>query len=92
MGRSAPELSTAVLSEAREWFGQTTTDWEFVGGFTIERALPIQTPPYFSRSPGLPQAVGGVFRCGDYLTSGSIQGALLSGRLTAQKVIEQLKG
>jgi phytoene dehydrogenase-like protein len=92
MGQSAPELSTAVLSEAREWFGKTTTDWEFVGGFSIERALPIQKPPYFSRSPGLPESVDGVFRCGDYLTNGSIQGALLSGRLVAEKVIGHLRG
>ncbi|MFM1848788.1 MAG: Protoporphyrinogen oxidase [Pseudomonadota bacterium] len=90
-GRSAESLQGEVLAEARGWFGDQVGAWRYVGGFSIERALPMQVPPYFTRKPRLPEAVNEVFRCGDYLTSGSIQGALLSGRLTAERIVEHLK-
>ena len=90
-GQTPEQLNSAVLAEARGWFGEATRDWRFLGGFTIERALPIQSPPYFTRTPRLSESVSEVFRCGDYLTSGSIQGALLSGRLTAEKILKHLE-
>jgi len=89
-GRSLKEISADVVAELKAWFGNSVSEWRPLGGFTVARALPIQSPPYFAHGERLSESIGGVFRCGDYMTNGSIQGALRSGRKTAEAIAEHL--
>ncbi|MEM7478282.1 MAG: NAD(P)/FAD-dependent oxidoreductase [Planctomycetota bacterium] len=78
----------AVLDQLHRWFGSQVDHWRLLKTFQIPYALPQQPEGFFkSTTPELPD---GVFCCGDYLESGSIQGALLSGRKTAEQVLSFL--
>jgi phytoene dehydrogenase-like protein len=91
-GRTLEALAEIVRSEACEWFGPEVNGWRYLKGFHIARALPVQNPPAFSGADRESPVVAGVYRCGDYLTDGSINGALVSGRLAAERVARVLGG
>ena len=63
--------------------------WELVGHYPISQALPAMTPPHVFRSPAERE---GIFLAGDYRTSSSIQGAMVSGRRTADAVLAKISG
>lgn len=60
--------------------------FELIRRYEIKEALPIFSP---ADSGAMPSAKvrEGVYRAGDYLTAGSQNGALLSGRLAAQELL-----
>jgi hypothetical protein len=62
--------------------------WRHLRTDVIDHALPDQSPPF---TPKRRVRLGsGVYVCGDHRDTGSIQGALYSGRRTADAVREQL--
>ncbi len=63
--------------------------WELVGHYPISQALPAMTPPHAFSSP---VERDGIFLAGDYRTSSSIQGAMVSGRRAADSVLEKVFG
>jgi hypothetical protein len=63
--------------------------WELVGHYPISQALPAMTPPH---TFGSPVERDGIFLAGDYRTSSSIQGAMVSGRRAADSVLEKVFG
>lgn len=63
--------------------------WELVGHYPISQALPAMTPPHVFRSPAERE---GIFLAGDYRTSSSIQGAMVSGRRAADAVLANISG
>jgi hypothetical protein len=73
-------LEADVRNQLRRWFGNQVNGWGVLAGYPIAYAVPLQT--------GFPQdrpapVDGGVFLCGDYVGSASIQGALASGSKAA---------
>ena len=84
---SAPAASTAeavVRRHAGELLGADPTGWEVVARHEVPRALPAQPAPYSARRPVA--LGGGLYVCGDHRDTGSIQGALVSGRRAAAAV------
>lgn len=73
-----------VRRHAGELLGADPTRWEVLARHEVPHALPAQPAPYSARRP---VALGeGLFVCGDHRDTGSIQGALVSGRRAAAAV------
>jgi hypothetical protein len=58
--------------------------WELVGHYPIQHALPAMAPPHDFHPPAVSN---GVYLAGDYLSSSSIQGAMVSGRRAADTLL-----
>jgi len=65
------------------------TRWELVGHYPISQALPAMTPPHDFTAP---EDQDGIYLAGDYRTSSSIQGAMVSGRRAADSVLRNVFG
>ena len=78
-----------VRAHLSRLYGVDTGHWEHVRTYDVADALPDMSPPMgrFRRPVRLEQ---GLFVCGDHRDSGSIQGALVSGRRAAAAVLEEL--
>lgn len=84
-GLDDAELEEAVRGQLRGWFGPQVDGWRHLRTYTIPDALPRQLPT--SDPPRLLE-VDGTLVCGDHRLNGSIHGAMLSGRLAAERVLE----
>ncbi len=81
-----PSLESSVLAQLEGWFGGQVRDWRLLSICPIERALPEQGPGR-ALPPPLDRG-SGVYLCGDFCESASIEGALLSGTRTADAMLE----
>ncbi|MEJ5368371.1 MAG: NAD(P)/FAD-dependent oxidoreductase [Bryobacteraceae bacterium] len=86
--REPGSLISAARSQLRRWFGSVAEEWRLLRHYRIERGLPVMHPVH---PPEVRQISPGLFACGDWLASPSIQGALESGRLTADAVLAALR-
>ncbi len=102
--RGAGALETPVREHLLKWFGADARRWRLLKMFAISKALPAQSsvtwerfdPRFcwhgpqdpFGRRPGNNGA--GVYVCGDYLETASMQGALASGVRAAATVVQDL--
>ena len=80
-------LDAAVREQARGWFGDEVDTWRTLAVQRIPYAQPRQDPrdlPELARSVA---RAPGVWVCGDHRDTGSIQGAMVSGRRTAEAVL-----
>ncbi|MBU6228039.1 MAG: FAD-dependent oxidoreductase, partial [Acidobacteria bacterium] len=83
-----PGLRDTVLAQLRWWWGKDVTQWRHLRTYNIAHGQPDQTPPF---SPKKAVALGdGLFVTGDHRDTGSIQGAMYSGRRCAAAVLEYL--
>ena len=85
-------LDRAVRLHMAKWFGPVVDSWKMLGAYTLARALPQQRHAEWEQSPVRLVGSGGVYMCGDYRETASIQGALASGRRAAEAVIKDLRG
>ena len=77
-------LEGAVRSQLRGWFGGAVDGWQHLRSDRIAHALPEQCVP---TSPKRAIRLHtGVYVCGDHRDTASIQGAMFSGRRTAQRI------
>ena len=88
---SEEDLATRVSQQLGEWFGSQTEDWQFLRAYTIKAAQPSQVPPFPNPFSRRPMVQDGVFVCGDYCTTGTIDGALYSGRRAAEEIRDWLE-
>jgi hypothetical protein len=85
-------LEQAVRLHMRRWFGAAVDSWKMLGGYDLARASPQQRHAEWEQAPVRLGGTGGVYMCGDYRETASIQGALASGRRAAEAVIKDLAG
>ena len=87
----AAGMESRVRAQLGQWFGPMVRRWRHLKTYLIRHALPQQFPP--TSDPTVPQPpVGpGIFVCGEYGSLPGIQWAMLSGRRSAETVINYLK-
>lgn len=87
LGLADENVEASVRSQLGDWFGPEVDRWRHLKTYRIPYALPAQAPPALSPVSKPVQTSDGIFRCGDYLDTASIQGAMVSGRRAADAVI-----
>lgn len=86
---SATAAEPAVREHLARIYGASTTDWDLLIRHDIQAALPQQLPPLAARrSVDLGSEL---FVAGDHRDTGSLQGALVSGRRAANAVSKVLR-
>ncbi len=80
------ELEAAVRVQLEQWFGNEVVQWQLLASDRIRFALPVQPPGLLQNSTGYRVTSTGIYCCGDSYSSGSIHGAMQSGRLLAEKL------
>jgi Flavin containing amine oxidoreductase len=84
-GAVAPPEEMVVRSQLASLYGCGTDGWDLLAVNVIREALPVMAPPLEVRKE---IAFGpGRFVCGDHRDTASIQGALVSGRRTAEAIL-----
>ena len=89
MSSSDAELTAQVRTQLVRWFGSRANIWEHLSNYHIPHALPSQRPGVLNPHER-PTALGeNLFVCGDHRDQASINGALASGRRTAEAILAQ---
>ena len=87
-GDVGDDLEDRVSQQLRRWWGDQTDDWRHLRSYRIAHGQPDQSPPF---PPRRSQRVDDRrFVCGDHRDTGSIQGAMFSGRRCAELVARAL--
>ena len=91
---SSTTIKSASESEVRrqlaQMWGVSTEDWRFLAKYEIHSALPLFQPGYLKTETTESQL--NIYRAGDYLESPSQNGALLSGRKAAERLLIDQRG
>ncbi len=85
------QLESSVRQELQEWFGNQVQTWRHLRTYRLPFALPAQSPPALSPVAKSPRRCEGLWVCGDYLDTASIQGAMVSGRRAAEDVLQRIQ-
>lgn len=86
------QLVSAVREQLAEWFGPAAHGWRHLRTYMIPRALPHTAHVALCTPERTRTERRGVYVCGDHLDTASINGALRSGRVAAEAVIEDSAG
>ncbi len=85
------EIDDEVRKDLKPWFGEQVESWRYLRSYKIKYALPDQSPPQLATPQRPVKLRPGIFVCGDHRDNASINGALASGRRTAEAVLSDLK-
>ncbi|MEM9159610.1 MAG: NAD(P)/FAD-dependent oxidoreductase [Verrucomicrobiota bacterium] len=77
-----------IEEELRNWFGQEAESFEFLKSYDIPYSLPRQSPGDLAFGDAPLRSAEGLWICGDYRFSSSIEGALRSGIQVAEAILE----
>lgn len=83
-----PVGDDAVAAHLAEIYGVSTDGWRLLRRDDIGYALPVQPAPFTSREEL--EVETGLIVCGDHTDTGSVQGAMMSGRRAAQGWLHRL--
>ena len=83
----AVDLDARVRHQLTGWYGPDVEGWELLRVDAIRYAQPRQTPADLTSLARRVRLDGGRWVCGDHRDTGSIQGALVSGRRTARELL-----
>jgi phytoene dehydrogenase-like protein len=87
-GKADGDLESLARTQLRRWWGAQVDQWTHLRTYRIAHGQPGQNPPF---SPKKKLSLGdGLFVCGDHRDTGSIQGAMFSGRRCAEMVSEHV--
>ena len=86
------ELDLAIREQMRGWYGESVQSWRHLRTYRIPHALPQYRPVTNRQPPDYRAVEPGVYCCGDFRESPSINGALESGRNCAAAILNQLAG
>ena len=79
------DLEEMAREQLRGWWGPQVDEWRHLRTYRISHGQPVQDPPF---NPEKDVELGdGMFVCGDHRDTGSIQGAMYSGRRCAEAAI-----
>jgi len=84
-GLSADEIESKAKNDLNRWFGKRAEKFEPITYYHIKHALPKQ-PPGFMKHKAKLNLPENTAVCGDFRLNSSIDGALRSGRLAAEKI------
>ncbi len=90
-GQSKSSLVSQVRRQLQDWFGPQAKDWQHLHTSTITAAQPKQIVPFPNPYAFQTHIQKGIFVCGDYCATGTIDGALFSGRRAAEEIHEWLE-
>lgn len=79
----------AIVEQLTKWFGEQVRHWKLIRQYAIHDALPLQPPGFYERPGYSVQDTSGIIVCGDYLETTSVNGALKSGRVAAERVLDR---
>lgn len=86
------DLEAAVRAELSDWFGAAEVrSWRHLRTYRIQEAQEARPPPNapgFNRSP---RVSTGLYVCGAHCATPSLNGALLSGRVAAEALLEDTR-
>ncbi|MCA9320884.1 MAG: FAD-dependent oxidoreductase [Planctomycetes bacterium] len=88
--RDEAALERRVREQLATWYGHTVADWRHLKSYRLPEALPAQDAGRYHPNPNGFELVDEIFVCGDHLQHPSIEGAISSGCLTAQAVVERV--
>ena len=80
------ELVPRLRQELAAWFGPAARDWEHLRTYRIAAALPVYPAGQPPRQPL--QLADNLYRCGDWASYPSLNGALGTGREVAELIIK----
>ena len=87
-GVTEGDLEAMSRKQLRSWWGPQVDNWKHLRTYVINHGGPVQKPPF---SPKQRVNLGnGQFVCGDHRDTGSIQGAMYSGRRCGEAVVQSL--
>lgn len=81
------ELEAQIRAQCRRWFGAQVDAWRHLRTDRIRCALPAQPVGVLDPVSRAGRIRTGLYRCGDWLDTASINGAMRSGRLAADAVL-----
>ncbi|MBK6264420.1 FAD-dependent oxidoreductase [Marivirga sp. S37H4] len=92
-GLKMEELQHKVMIELKELMPELAqANLKHIKTYFISNALPVIDDFQYSMKPSSTKIQQGIYLAGDYLLNGSINAAMLSGRMAAQAVYEDTKG
>ncbi|CAN4083483.1 unnamed protein product [Withania somnifera] len=81
------DLVDRVVKELSCWFGESVVgSWSYLRMYRIQFAQPNQCPP--TNLMKNPKIKPGLYICGDYVTSATFDGALVSGKKAAETLLQ----
>lgn len=90
-GGSDDSLEQSVRQQLKDWYGDGVMSWRHLRTYRIPGALPQKNPPTQFHGTHRYQVRSGVYVCGDHMSTGSINGALESGRSVAQLITSRVR-
>ncbi len=90
-GQTESILESQAQRQLQDWFGKQAKDWKHIHTYTINAAQPRQVPPFPSPYAYQAHLQNGIFVCGDFCATGTIDGAIFSGRQAAREIRDWLK-
>ncbi len=76
-------LISIVRDQLVDWFGPQAKSWQHLKTYLVPYALPSQSVSALALTPTV-RVADGIYRCGDYCKSASIEGAIQSGLEVAE--------
>ena len=82
-------LDGAIRKQMADWLGDGTRSWKHLATYRIPHALPRCVPGErgLDQPDRMPRLSERAVQAGDHLTHGSIEGAMIAGRLAAETLL-----
>jgi phytoene dehydrogenase-like protein len=84
-------LEEQVREQCRGWFGDQVGKWKTIAAYPVTHALPLAAHTEWDPRPESARVSPGMYVCGDTQLIPGVQGALVSGRLAAECVLQDRK-
>ena len=84
--RPDAELEAGARAQLAGWFGADVASWRLLRCVRVPDSLPRQAPPTSRAEVTVTSPRPGLWIAGDHVATASIQGAMLSGRRTAEAI------